>query len=544
VRPTAVRVAHAVALAASMAALALALRQSAPAFALLAALALAALVTPFLEWVSVPPFLVRRLPRVHLGLLLLSTVVAWLSRSMGVLVLDRALLPLVTSSLLVPMALVFALAPRTFASGRTLVAAIVFLLGLAGLDPAPAGYAASALPFLKDADHNAFAERYLPLAVVVLLALWAAALAGDGPRWRRRHVVGLAVSVVLALALAGTGIAGLPLMQPRVERAFAAALDQGQTGLGGESTLGEFAELAASRRRVLDLRSSLPSGGSWRLPSEVFTRFDGRRWSNGAAARLPVVRPTSPPASVGALLAGVGSWFLAPPADARAAVELRVDQAEVGRWPLLLPRGPAAVTAAASYLERDRFGLLRRLRGQPLSLYGALLTAGRARPAEPPELTGDEREESLALPPHVDPRTVELARPPARESPQPRGGRAPTLRKIHTRDPDTHELLTLFGFGVLMSWLTGARETLGDAIAVPAVSWIADNLGDPWKHKVLPLSGLLHHPQAPDLTVDQALDQVGDDVLSILLCLAAGVVATALDGDADRLAAFDVTASD
>ena len=33
------------------------------------------------------------------------------------------------------------------------------------------GRSASVLPFLRDADHNGFAERYLPLAVLVLLAL-------------------------------------------------------------------------------------------------------------------------------------------------------------------------------------------------------------------------------------------------------------------------------------------------------------------------------------------------------------------------------------
>jgi hypothetical protein len=436
-----VRVAHAVALAASTAALAFALRQTTAAAVPLAAFALAALATPFLEWAAVPPFVSQRLPRIHLRLLLLSALAAWLSRSMGMLVLDPVLVPLVTASLLVPTALVFALAPRTFAPGRTLVPATIFLLGLAGLDPAPRGYAASALFFLKDADHNAFAERYLPLAAVVLLALWTAALVGDGPRWRLRHALVLAVSVVLAVALAGTGIIGLPLLQPRVERAFAAALDQGQTGLGGESTLGEFAELAASRRRVLDLRSSLPSGGSWRLPSEVFTRFDGRRWSNavprpaakrlkGTAARPPGLRPSSPPVFVHPLLDGLGPWFLTPPADAGAAVALRVDQAEVGRWPLLLPRDPTAVTAETPYLEKDRFGLLRRPGGLPLTLYGALLRAGRA--SETPHPTEEERQESLALPPQVDVRVGELARTLALESPDPRGRLDATVRHLQT----------------------------------------------------------------------------------------------------------------
>ncbi len=445
VRPTTVRVAHAIALAASVAALALALalRPTGPVAVLLSALALAALVTPFLEWASVPPVLVARLPRVLVRLLLLSALVAWLSRSMGMLVLDPGLVPLVTAALLVPMALVFAVAPHAFPPGRTLVPATIFVLGLAGLDPAPRGYGVSALFFLRDADHNAFAERYLPLAVVVLLALWTGALASEGPRWRLRHAIALAVSVLLAVALAATGIVGLPLLQPRVERAFAAALDQGQTGLSGESTLGEFGALATSRRRVLDLWSSPPSGAWWRLPSEVFTRFDGRRWSNtaprpaskkpkDALARTPVLRPTSPPAHVDELVLGLGSWFLAPSADARSAIALRVDQAEVGRWPLLLPRGPIAVTAETPYLERDRFGLLRRVQGLSLTVYGALMPAAPTRPAEPPPLAEEERDEALALPPHVDPRVIGLARTLALQSPEPRGRLRATVQHLQT----------------------------------------------------------------------------------------------------------------
>jgi hypothetical protein len=435
-----VRVAHAVALAAATAALAFALRRAAAAVVPLALFAVGALATPFLEWAAVPRALAERLPRVLVRLLLLSALAAWLSRSMGMLVLDPVVVPLVTSVLLVPTALVFALAPRTFAAGRSLVPATIYLLGLAGLDPAPRGYSASALFFLRDADHNAFSERYLLLAVVVLLALWTAALLGEGPRWRLRHALALAVAIVLAVALAATGIAGLPLLQPRVERAFAAALDQGQTGLGGESTLGEFAALAASRRRVLDLRSSPPAGGSWRLASEVFTRFDGRRWSNAAPpssakkprgpARPPALRPSSPPALVDELLEGLGLWFLAPPADARGTVALRVDQAEVGRWPLLLPRHPAAVTADAPYLERDRFGLLRRPPGMSLTLYGAVMAAAPRRPGEPSNLTDDERQESLTLPQNVDPRVGQLARTLALEAADPRGKLSATVRHL------------------------------------------------------------------------------------------------------------------
>jgi transglutaminase-like putative cysteine protease len=441
VRPTIVRVAHAVALSASVTALAfaLALRPAGLVALLLSGSALAALATPFAEWVSVPPVLVVRLPKLLVSLLLLSALVAWLSRSMGMLVLDPAVVPLVTASLLVPMALVFAVAPHAFPPGRTLVPATIFVLGLAGLDPAPRGYGASALSFLRDADHNAFAERYLPLAAVVLLALWTGALAGEGPRWRRRHAVSLAASVALAAALAATGVVGLPLLQPRVERAFAAALDQGRTGLSDEATLGEFSELATSRRRVLDLWSSPDSRPGWRLPSEVFTRFDGRRWSNPVprpGSRKPrgaPVRPTSPPLHVDELVDGIGAWFLSPPADARAFAALRVDQAEVEDWPLLLPRGPVAVTAETPYLERDRFGLLRRVPGLSLTVYGALVPTTATRSAETPaELTEEEREEALTLPPHVDPRLGALARTLALRGADPRGKLDATVQHLQT----------------------------------------------------------------------------------------------------------------
>ena len=448
VRPSPARFALAVALAAATAALALVLRQSPAAVALLAALALATLASPWLEWVSVPPPLARWLPRAHGWLLLVGALVAWLSRSMGVLVLDSTLVPLLAAAVLAPMATVFALAPRAFAPGGTLVPAVVCLLAVAGLDPAPRGYGGSALPFLRDADHNGFAERYLPLAVVVVVALWASALLAHGPRWRSRDVAGAAVSALLAVALAATGIVGLPLFQPRVEQAVASALDQGATGLSGESTLGEFAELAVSRRRVLDLRSSLLSGGRWRLPSEVFTRFDGRRWSNTAppsprgksaapTERLTLLRPVPSPGVVSPLLDGIASWFRASgaPGDVQGTVELRVDQSDVGGWPLLLPRRPLAVAADASFLEEDRFGLLRRPPGDPLTLYGALLSPALSSPgAVPgPTLSDEEREESLALPPRVDPRVSDLALELERQSPDPRGRLSATVLHLQTR---------------------------------------------------------------------------------------------------------------
>ncbi len=419
-RPTRVRVAHSVALCAAIAALALALREVPSFFLVLALLAAVVLAIPFAEWTSVPPRLARALPRVLGVTLLVIAGVAWLSRALGVLVLEPTFVPMMAAPFLVPMAAVFALAPRAFAAGRTLLPTVISILGLAGLNPAPAGYGPSALPFLRGGDHNAFSEPYLVLALVVLGALWAAALAESGPRWRGRDVLALALVGGLAALLAATGIVGLPLLQPKIERALAEALDQGASGLSGESTLGEFAELAVSRRRVLDLRASDPQAGPWLLRSEVFTDFDGRQWRNAARparalgpGSAGILQPGVTPARVGSLLADTGAWFPAATAGAtedadegRTAVEILVNQQDVGRWPLLLPHRVSAVTVDAPFLEVDRFGSIRRPAGVPVSLYGARL-AGVAPSG--PSLSDEDRGEGLALPAVVDPRLRALA---------------------------------------------------------------------------------------------------------------------------------------
>ena len=441
VRPTLVRAAHAVGLAAALAALALALRESALVLPL-AVLAAAALVSPFLEWTSVPPALARLLPRVHALALLAAGVAAWFSRSMGILTLSPEALPLVAAPLLVPVWTAFALAPRAFAPGRTLVPAVVAVLAFAGLNPAPAGYGESLLPFLAGGDHNGFAAVYLPLAALAAGALWVGALAASGPRWSRRTLGAVATTAVLVAALAATGVVGLPLAQPRVEKAFASAFAEGTTGLSGESTLGEFEALALSHRRVLDLQSSLPSGGQWRLASEVFTRFDGRRWTNTVPPRTIAVPPASPPADAGPLLASLGAWFPGSSPDSGRAdsaspsgtrVTLRITQAEVADWPLLLPRNVVAVTADTPRLDLDRFGLVRRPGGVPLRQYGAIL----APPASPtplpaPALSDEELEESLSLPSAVDPRVAALARQLAPPSAPPRERLLATVRHLHS----------------------------------------------------------------------------------------------------------------
>jgi len=461
-RPTPVRVAHATALALALLAFALCLRESV-LFLPLVAVAAATLASPFVEWTSVPASLRRVLPRAHALVLLAVGLTAWLSRSMGILLLEPEAIPLVAAPILVPVWAVFALAPGAFPAGRTLVPAVVAVLTFAGLNPAPDGYGVSRLPFPRDGSRNGFAEVYLALAIVVVGALWVAALKGSGPRWSRRTVVTVALTGVLTVGLAATAIIGLPLAQPHVEQAFAAALDQGTTGLSGESTLGDIGALALSRRRVLDLQTSLPSGGRWRLPAEVFTRFDGRRWSNTAPpdARLAPeppgpaagsnapssptaanvtpgpLSPGSAPVGVGPLVSGLGNWFPvhavsapAKPGAAARGVDMCVTQARVDEWPLLLPRDPVAVTAHTSHLGLDRFGLVRRVPGLPLRQYGGVLAPG---PPGPADLSPAEQEESLSLPEAVDPRVVSLA---ARLAP--RSGNAREMLDATTHHLQTH----------------------------------------------------------------------------------------------------------
>jgi hypothetical protein len=112
---------------------------------------------------------------------------------------------------------------------------------------------------------------------------------------------------------------------------------------------------------------------------------------------------------------------------------MRVTQAEVADWPLLLPRGVMAVTAQASYLDRDRFGLVRRPRGLPLRQYGAAVaSAPSVSLGETPELSPEERVESLSLPDRVDPRVVFLAARLAAPSGDPRRKLAATVRHLQT----------------------------------------------------------------------------------------------------------------
>jgi hypothetical protein len=111
-------------------------------------------------------------------------------------------------------------------------------------------------------------------------------------------------------------------------------------------------------------------------------------------------------------------------------VALRIDQGEVRRWPLMVPRRSAAFTAQAPLLETDAHGLVRRPRGEPLTQYGALLSPAPPPPPTASGLADADREASLALPRHLDPRVVSLGHELARQAEGPRARVAATVRHL------------------------------------------------------------------------------------------------------------------
>ncbi len=94
---------------------------------------------------------------------------------------------------------------------------------------------------------------------------------------------------------------------------------------------------------------------------------------------------------------------------------------------------------------------------------------------------------------------------------------------------------------VLLAWLTGAREQAAfpAVAATQALDWVREYLGTTVADDALVLAGALGHPYAPELTVAEAFERVGGDLLVLLLALVCGSVATTGNGDADWLVRFD-----
>ncbi|MFJ1711857.1 hypothetical protein [Streptomyces sp. NPDC088260] len=94
---------------------------------------------------------------------------------------------------------------------------------------------------------------------------------------------------------------------------------------------------------------------------------------------------------------------------------------------------------------------------------------------------------------------------------------------------------------ILMAWLVGAREQITEDQARDTVLWVSDNLGI--QHDdLLQVAGFIGHPDAPNLTLNQAVEGYGDPmafVLSMVL-LSGGLVAAVGGADPDWLKQFDL----
>ena len=99
----------------------------------------------------------------------------------------------------------------------------------------------------------------------------------------------------------------------------------------------------------------------------------------------------------------------------------------------------------------------------------------------------------------------------------------------------------------MLSWLIGAREHDGDeepdadppSLGPAAVDWVRANLGADEAGQALTLAGALDHPLAPQVTMADAVERLGDALLPALVWLVAGLAATAGAGDPDWLGRYD-----
>lgn len=131
-------------------------------------------------------------------------------------------------------------------------------------------------------------------------------------------------------------------------------------------------------------------------------------------------------------------------------------------------------------------------------------------------------------------------------------GRALARAFLDEDDIDTAALGASTAVTILLGWLVGAREHRADAgtrpegaahrdeLGPPAVDWVRVNLGNDEAGQALMLAGTIGHPQAPPLTMADAVEQLGDALLPALLWLAAGLTATAGHADPDWLGHFDL----
>ena len=313
---------------------------------------------------------------------------------------------------------------------RTLVPSIVYLLGLAGLEPYVPSYGPSALPFLGGAGHTAFAEVYLAFAVLVLVALWTAALVGIRPpverarrhgaaprrrpraraRRRRRRRPAARCSRTSSVPSSRsstreqTGLSGR--VRPRGVRG-ARRLATARAGPAGRAPGGRRRDARSGGRAL-----AAAVGGVHRVrrpPVDDPGATRGPR-AHPAAGRRPSTPdrcwPTPAPGST-----RIRPWLPPAPPSRCASTSTRSGTGHCSCRASV----SAVVAAGATDLPVDRYGSIRRPGGLPVQLYGAVVPASRtvasrdAAGSEGPVLSDEERDESLALPPKVHPRVRALA---------------------------------------------------------------------------------------------------------------------------------------
>ncbi|MFF2651130.1 hypothetical protein [Streptomyces sp. NPDC058045] len=97
-------------------------------------------------------------------------------------------------------------------------------------------------------------------------------------------------------------------------------------------------------------------------------------------------------------------------------------------------------------------------------------------------------------------------------------------------------------WGILMHWLVAAREQISEEQARDAVNWVSDALGI-HHDDLLYAAGLIGHPDAPNVTLNEGVEHYGEDALTFvlyMLLLSGALVATVGNGDPDWLRQFDI----
>ena len=377
----------------------------------LLAVAVGAAVTAYLLAYLVPLRDVTWIPVLAVTSLLPSIWIQWtrpparlvrtLSVAVVALVATAALFVVLSRQVLLPVVRLEAAHLVEFVVGGMLsVAAAVFLYGgshwriASGALPATIG-------ILIAGGINPRAWGFLFLAGLAGTALWTHAILTGGPR---RRGPALALFVLAGAGLAAATIRFLPWAQPRVTRFVGQAYSQGQTGLSDRSELGEVESLAPSRRVVARVWTERPQ----LLRTQVFTHFDGRRWSVGrqeqrALAPLPPEQAAKAP--LRPLLREIpGNVFAitVPPSgaglvDTKILPALSFDDG----WGLLMPAGPLLLTWPGESLKIDDLGRVIA-EGSVARLYGVANGEKVGMDLEPTAA-------DLAPPAQLDPRVLRLA---------------------------------------------------------------------------------------------------------------------------------------